>query len=76
MKQDLPNWKRALAKYADSLPSGTYWRYLNGLLPAPLGPLLLSDPELAAALAADAAALQAQQADGKAAHSTAAAGGD
>jgi hypothetical protein len=54
---NLPRFKVALAKHAKTLPSGTYWRYSNGILPPPFGDLLVNDPELAEALAADARAL-------------------
>jgi hypothetical protein len=43
---NLPRFKKALAKYAKRLPSGTFWRYSNGYLPPPFGPLLVEDPEL------------------------------
>lgn len=56
----LPRFKKELAKYAKDLPSGTYWRYSNGILPPPFGALLVNNPELAAALAADAAELAQQ----------------
>jgi hypothetical protein len=53
-KHDLPRFKQALKKFAKELPVGTHWRYSNGMLPPPLGPLLIENPELAEALAADA----------------------
>lgn len=30
---DLPHFKKALKPYAGEFPSGTFWRYMNGLLP-------------------------------------------
>jgi hypothetical protein len=54
---NLPRFKKELAKHAKSLPSGTYWRYSNGMLPPPLGMLLVNNPDLAEALAEDARAL-------------------
>jgi hypothetical protein len=57
----LPRFKAALAAFEDVIPSGTYWRYRNGILPLPLGTLLINNPELAMALARDAEELQAKQ---------------
>lgn len=54
---DLPRFKKALAPFAKKLPTGTFWRYSKGFLPPPLGPLLVEHPELAQALAEDAAEL-------------------
>jgi hypothetical protein len=51
---NLPRFRTALAKHAKTLPSGTFWRYSNGILPPPFGSLLVENPELAEALAADA----------------------
>lgn len=56
----LPRFKKALAAFAKELPSGTFWRYSNGQLPPPLGPLLLNNPELAVLLAEDIVELAAQ----------------
>jgi len=53
MAYELPRFKKALAAFSKRLPSGTFWRYSNGHLPPPLGPLLLENPELAIALAED-----------------------
>ena len=52
-KIDLPRFKKALASFSKALPVGTHWRYSNGILPPPLGPLLLENPELIVALAED-----------------------
>ena len=60
----LPKFKIELAKHAKRLPSGTYWRYSNGILPPPFGSLLVENPELAAALAADAAELARVRVEG------------
>ena len=57
----LPRFKAALAAFEDVIPSGTYWRYRNGILPLPLGTLLVEHPELAMALARDAEELKAKQ---------------
>jgi hypothetical protein len=57
----LPRFKRELAKHAKGLPSGTYWRHSNGILPPPFGQLLLDNPELAEALAEDARAMRAER---------------
>jgi len=56
-----PRFKAALAAYEDVIPAGTYWRYRNGILPPPLGPLLVEHPELAEALAKDARDLAAMK---------------
>ena len=56
-KRDLPRFSKALEPYSGELTIGTYWRYRNGYLPPPFGPLLVEHPELAAALAKDAADL-------------------
>lgn len=56
-KYVLPRFKKALAAFSKELPVGTHWRYSNGILPPPLGPLLLEHPELAMALAEDVAEL-------------------
>lgn len=53
-RNELPRFKKALAAFAKQLPTGTFWRYSNGILPPPFGPLLLEHPELAIALAEDA----------------------
>lgn len=53
----LPRFRKALAGFSKELPSGTFWRYSNGILPPPLGDLLVKNPELVAALAADAVEL-------------------
>lgn len=57
----LPRFKKALAVFSKRLPAGTFWRYRNGILPPPLGPLLLEYPELAVALAEDAMELARQR---------------
>lgn len=67
---ELPRFKKALAAFSKQLPSGTFWRYSNGILPPPFGPLLLEHPELAAALAEDAADLAKGRAQGKGDDST------
>ncbi|MEI6181347.1 MAG: hypothetical protein WCP31_11370 [Chloroflexales bacterium] len=54
---DLPRFRKALEAYDGTLPVGTRWRYSKGMLPPPFGPLLVEHPELAAALAKDAADL-------------------
>lgn len=56
-KLELPRFKKVLAGLSKELPAGTYWRYSNGILPPPFGALLVENPELAAALAEDAAEL-------------------
>lgn len=53
MAYDLPRFKKALAAFSKQLPSGTFWRYSNGVLPPPFGPLLVENPELAVAFAED-----------------------
>lgn len=53
----LPRFRKALEPFAKKLATGTYWRYSNGILPPPFGTLLLEHPELARALADDAAEL-------------------
>lgn len=53
----LPRFRKALEGYAKKMPPVTHWRYSNGILPPPFGALLVENPELAAALAADAAEL-------------------
>jgi hypothetical protein len=60
-KYDLPKFKKAMEGFAKKLPTGTPWRYSNGMLPPPLGPLLIENPELAVALAEDALALAKQR---------------
>lgn len=64
MSVELPRFKKALSAFAKQLPTGTFWRYSNGYLPPPFGPLLLEHPELAIALAEDAVEL-AQKRGGK-----------
>jgi hypothetical protein len=54
---NLPRFKKALEPYAKKMPPVTHWRYSNGILPPPFGKLLIENPELALALAADAVAL-------------------
>jgi hypothetical protein len=49
----LPRFQEALKAHSKAISSGTYWRYMNGLLPA-FGALLVERPELAQALAEDA----------------------
>lgn len=56
-KTFLPRFQEALKAHAKHLPTGTFWRYSKGMLPPPFGPLLLEHPELAQALAEDAAEL-------------------
>lgn len=63
---DLPRFKKALARHSKSLPAGTYWRYSVGQLPPPFGPLLVNNPDLAAALAEDAVDLALKRAGGSA----------
>jgi hypothetical protein len=58
----LPRFQEALKGHSKSLSTGTYWRYMNGLLPA-FGELLVERPELAQALAADAVELAATKGD-------------
>lgn len=58
---ELPRFKKAMAAHEDALPGGTYWRYRNGILPPPFGQLLIENPDLALALAADAADLAKQR---------------
>jgi hypothetical protein len=60
-KYDLPKFKKAMENFSKRLPTGTHWRYSNGMLPPPLGPLLIENPELAVALAEDALALARQR---------------
>lgn len=60
---DLPRFKKALEKFSKMLPTGTHWRYSNGFLPPPFGPLLVEHPELAQALAEDAQALASKASD-------------
>jgi hypothetical protein len=52
-KYELPRFQKALKAHSKILSAGTYWRYMNGLIPA-FGQLIVDDPELAEALAADA----------------------
>lgn len=56
MAEQLPKFRAALTAAAPQLPLATYWRYMNGLLPS-FGKLLMDNPALAEALAADARAL-------------------
>ncbi len=56
-RYNLPRFKAALELFAKKLPPVTHWRYRNGILPPPFGNLLIENPELALALAADAVAL-------------------
>jgi hypothetical protein len=58
---ELPRFKKAMVAHEDALPGGTYWRYRNGILPPPFGKLLVENPDLALALAADAADLARQR---------------
>lgn len=58
---NLPRFRKALAAHSRNLPAGTYWRYSNGILPPPFGQLLVNNPELARALADDAAALATER---------------
>jgi hypothetical protein len=60
-KYNLPRFKKEMKKFAKVLPVGTHWRYSNGILPPPFGQLLVENPELALALAADAADLAKQR---------------
>jgi|WetSurMetagenome_2_1015567.scaffolds.fasta_scaffold1543683_1 hypothetical protein len=50
---ELTEFQQALKNYPKSLTAGTYWRYVNGLLPA-FGTFIVNNPELAEALARDA----------------------
>lgn len=50
---ELPEFQQALKNHPKSLTAGTYWRYVNGLLPA-FGKFIVSHPDLAEALARDA----------------------
>jgi hypothetical protein len=50
----LPRFRQALKAHEKELQAGTYWRYRNGMLPPPLGHLLVNNPDLAQALADDA----------------------
>jgi len=63
MSTHYPRFQEAIKvhKTSLSLPTGTYWRYLNGHLPA-FGRLITECPDLAQALAEDAAALAAARA--------------
>lgn len=61
---NLPRFKKALEPFSKKLPTGTFWRYSNGILPPPLGRLLIEHPELALALAEDAVQLAAQKGEG------------
>jgi hypothetical protein len=56
----LPLFQKALRPYAADLPVETYRRYANGLLPKAVR-LIVENPELAEALAADARTLAAQR---------------
>jgi hypothetical protein len=56
----VPRFQEALRAHSKSLSTGTYWRYLNGMLPA-FGQFIVSRPELAEALAEDARALSAER---------------
>ena len=58
----LPRFQEALKAHAKSLTTGTYWRYVNGLLPA-FGQFVVQRPDLARALAEDAVALAQQSGD-------------
>lgn len=55
-----PKFQEAIKSYAQQLPTATYWRYTNGMLPT-FGRLITQYPELADALAADAHALAERQ---------------
>lgn len=59
---ELSRFKKALKPHANKLPSGTLSRYSNGKLPG-FGRLLLENPELALALAEDAASLAQERAE-------------
>lgn len=59
-KQPLPEFQEALKNHSKSLTAGTYWRYVNGLLPA-FGRFIVGNPDLAEALAKDARNLAAQR---------------
>ena len=50
----LPRFKKALEGFSKKLPTGTHWRYSNGILPPPFGPLLVEYPKQARAWAEDA----------------------
>ena len=56
----LPEFQEELKNHTKSLTAGTYWRYVNGLLPA-FGKFIVSNPELAEALARDARKLALTQ---------------
>ena len=58
---NLPRFKKALEAFAEKLPPVTHWRYRNGILPPPFGQMLVENPELALALAIDAADLAKQR---------------
>lgn len=58
-RYELPRFKKALEAFAGQLPAVTRWRYSNGILPPPFGPLIIDNPDLAQALADDAAELAA-----------------
>ena len=57
----LPRFRAAIEAHENEISAATYWRYRNGRLPPPLGPLLLRYPDLARALAEDAAELALNQ---------------
>lgn len=55
-----PRFQEAIKALSRDLPTGTYWRYANGQLPT-FGRFLADNPELAQALADDAAELAQKQ---------------
>jgi hypothetical protein len=59
----LPRFKAAMAPFAKTLASGTFWRYSNGILPSPLGELLVENPGLLEELLYDVRDLAAQRAE-------------
>lgn len=53
----LPRFQEALKAHSESLATGTYWRYANGLIPA-FGQFIINRPDLIQALAEDAEELK------------------
>lgn len=60
MSTRYPRFRKAMEAHKTSLASGTYWRYQQGKLPS-FGRLITEDPNLAMALAEDAAELAAKR---------------
>lgn len=65
MKLELSRFQEAIKAHSGELSTGTFWRYANGWLPA-FGRFIVERPELAKALADDAADLAARREEDRA----------